>query len=728
MIKAEHISFRYGAEAPLVLRDINIEIPSGQWLAIIGANGSGKSTLARHFNGLLLPESGVVLVDGLNTAQEAELIPARQKVAFVFQNPDNQLVATSVEDDIVFGPENLGLPPSEIGRRLEEALAITGLTEKRHKAPHLLSGGEKQRVAIAGALAMRSAYMVLDEPTSMLDPQLRLSVIGTLQQLHQTMGMGLIYVTNIMEEALLAQRVVVLHEGRLIKDGAPAEIFSDHQWLREHQLALPPVCHIASLLAAAGFPELAGSLSVEELIDRIKEARSQKTEDRRQNHEDDSLTDPPLTWQAMPAAPLAEGGPYGVHECAKLTGNENEDENLAPQGPPFKGGQTPRLAVTSGGTCGTLSIAGERIPLDAEQNHEDDSLTDPPLTWQAMSAAPLAEGGQTPPAGFAGIPLASEGDKRFALAPRGCDLPPSLARGVAEGRGESEGQTPIISLQNVSYTYQPGSVHAAPALHDINMEINRGELVALIGHSGSGKSTLAQLITGLMPPGGGKIRVNGVAHSALAKGAIFGSVGLVFQYPEQQLFAETVFEEVSFGPKNLGVSEAETPRRARQALCDVGLDEEQLWQRSPFTLSGGQKRRVCLASVLAMNPGILIFDEPTAGLDEGGRQWILELARRLNAQGKTILWISHNMEEVAELAARIVVLSAGRVLFDGSPAAVFAAEEKLMSLGLDIPAAAKLVRRARENGIDIPGQAITVTGAYNEIAAWARSMTTSVES
>ncbi|MCL2496851.1 MAG: energy-coupling factor transporter ATPase [Clostridiales bacterium] len=583
MIKAEHISFRYGEEAPLVLRDINIEIPSGQWLAIIGANGSGKSTLARHFNGLLLPESGRVLVDGLDTAKEAELIPARQKVAFVFQNPDNQLVATSVEDDIVFGPENLGIAPQEIGRRLEEALAITGLTDKRHKAPHMLSGGEKQRVAIAGALAMRSAYMVLDEPTSMLDPQLRRSVIGTLQELHQRLGMGLIYVTNIMEEALLAQRILVLHEGRILKDGAPAEIFSDHQWLREHHLALPPVCHVASLLAAAGFPELAGSLSAEELIRRLKGIRGR-----------------------------------GIK-------------------------------------------AGYQINEDA-------------------SEAPLKERAA-----------------RFAVA---------------------AGDSSIISLKNVFYTYQPGSVHASPALHDISMEIKRGELAALIGHSGSGKSTLAQLITGLMPPGGGEIHVNGVAHSALPKGAIFSGVGLVFQYPEQQLFAETVFDEVAFSPKNMGISEGKLPQLVRQALYDVGLDAEQLWQRSPFTLSGGQKRRLCLASVLAMGAEVLIFDEPAAGLDEGGRQWIIELARRLNSQGKTILWISHNMEEVAELAARILVLSEGSLLFDGSPAEVFAAQEKLFSLGLDIPAAAKLVRQARAEGIDIPGGAITVAGAYDEIAAW----------
>ncbi|MCL1974802.1 MAG: energy-coupling factor transporter ATPase, partial [Firmicutes bacterium] len=263
MIQAEHLSFSYLPDGFYALKDINVEIPAGQWVAIIGANGSGKSTLARHFNGLLLPDEGRVLVDGLNTAVPEELFKVRQKVAFVFQNPDNQMVATSVEDDIAFGPENLGLPVEEIGRRLEESLVFTGLTEKRHQAPHLLSGGEKQRVAIAGALAMRSAYMVLDEPTSMLDPQLRLSVIATLRQLHKELGLTIIYITNIMEEALLAERVLVLEAGRLLKDSSPVNVFSDAAWLAERQLAKPPLCYISTVLAEEGYPELASCLTEE---------------------------------------------------------------------------------------------------------------------------------------------------------------------------------------------------------------------------------------------------------------------------------------------------------------------------------------------------------------------------------------------------------------------------------------------------------------------------------
>lgn len=269
MIEIRDLHFQYYKDGDSVLDGIDLTIPEGQWLAIIGANGSGKSTLARCLNGLLQPISGQVLVDGLDTACEQDLYRVRERIAFVFQNPDNQFVATSVEDDIAFGPENLGLEREEITRRVEQALQITGLTDKRHKAPHLLSGGEKQRAAIAGALAMASRYLVLDEPTSMLDPRLRQQVISSLRLLHGDYGMGLIYVTNIMEEALLAERIIVLDQGRLIRDGRPEEIFADYDWLSAHQLDMPQICRLSSLLAADGYPQLCGLMDSEQLVEQL---------------------------------------------------------------------------------------------------------------------------------------------------------------------------------------------------------------------------------------------------------------------------------------------------------------------------------------------------------------------------------------------------------------------------------------------------------------------------
>jgi len=268
MIEIRDLCFQYAAEQP-VLQDLNLDIREGEWITLIGANGSGKSTLARQLNGLLLPDSGTVSVDGLLTSDEEQLWEIRSRVAFVFQNPDNQLVATSVEDDIAFALENLGFPREEISQRVEGALSEMNLTALREKAPHLLSGGEKQRVAIAGALAMASKYLVLDEPTSMLDPSMRRSVIECLQKLHQEHGLAIIYITNIMEEALLADRVLVLGEGRVLRDEKPAALFMDHLWLWEHQLDIPQISYLAELLAERGHEQFRGVVSSKELVEIV---------------------------------------------------------------------------------------------------------------------------------------------------------------------------------------------------------------------------------------------------------------------------------------------------------------------------------------------------------------------------------------------------------------------------------------------------------------------------
>lgn len=269
MIKITDLTFKYEADSPLALADINLEIQQGQWLTIIGKNGSGKSTLARQLNGLLLPLTGQVLVDELTTADYQQLWQIREKVSFVFQNPDNQFIASSVEDDIAFGPENLGLPPAEISRRVDEALDLIKMNDKRTMEPYLLSGGEKQRVALAGVIAMASKYLVLDEPTSMLDPQMRKTIMENLHYLHQKMGMTIIIVTNKMEEVLHGERVIVLDEGRIVKDGSPKEIFSDIAWLQARALDIPQIAHLVSMLSAAGHDQFAGILEADELMERL---------------------------------------------------------------------------------------------------------------------------------------------------------------------------------------------------------------------------------------------------------------------------------------------------------------------------------------------------------------------------------------------------------------------------------------------------------------------------
>ena len=271
-----------------------------------------------------------------------------------------------------------------------------------------------------------------------------------------------------------------------------------------------------------------------------------------------------------------------------------------------------------------------------------------------------------------------------------------------------------VSLEQVNYIYQPGSITAAQALHQVNLSVESGQLVAVIGHGGSGKSTLALLLAGLYRPTSGQVRLSGVTEQEPS----FRQVGLVFQYPEQQLFGETVFEEVAFGAKNRGLAGEELTRRVEQALAAVDLEAAAFRERSPFSLSGGQKRRVCIASVLVLDPELIILDEPTAGLDEAGRAWMLGLVRQWQAQGRAVVWITHNMAEAAEIAQRVVVLSQGRILLEGTPQQVFAAEDVLRQAHLEAPPAARLVRQMQARGWTIPAEAVTAEAACRELGGY----------
>ena len=271
IIKTENITFTYPeAEAPALV-DITLDIHPGTFVAVVGANGSGKSTLAKHFNAIVVPTAGRVLVDGMDTAREENLIPIRRTVGMVFQNPDNQIVANVVEDDVAFAPENLGVPPEEIRRRVDEALRAVGMYELRMHSPHLLSGGQKQRVAIAGILAMRSQVVVLDEPTAMLDPQGCEEVMHTVALLRGE-GITVILITHHMDEAAQADRVVVMSKGHIAMDGAPREIFPRAAELKALGLTVPETTELISELNAAGMHLPADALTPEECAAVIKEA------------------------------------------------------------------------------------------------------------------------------------------------------------------------------------------------------------------------------------------------------------------------------------------------------------------------------------------------------------------------------------------------------------------------------------------------------------------------
>ncbi len=279
-----------------------------------------------------------------------------------------------------------------------------------------------------------------------------------------------------------------------------------------------------------------------------------------------------------------------------------------------------------------------------------------------------------------------------------------------------------IEIKDLSFIYMPGTPFEKEALKEINLTIKDRDFIGLIGHTGSGKSTLAQHLNGLLKPTRGSITINRLEISERKKSqsaSLCQKVGLVFQYPEHQLFAETVYEDVAYGPRNLNYPENRLPELVRQVLEWVGLDYEEIKNKSPFSLSGGQKRRVAIAGVLAMQSDFLVLDEPTAGLDPAGRKEIVNLIKELyEKQNKTVVWISHNMDEVARLVNRLIVMGGGKVFMDGTPQEVFLKEKELKNIGLDIPAAASLVRRLKERGKPVPGRAITVEQAFYEIAQW----------
>ena len=261
-----------------------------------------------------------------------------------------------------------------------------------------------------------------------------------------------------------------------------------------------------------------------------------------------------------------------------------------------------------------------------------------------------------------------------------------------------------IKLEGLSHTYQGGSPFQSTALHDINLVIEDHDLLALIGHTGSGKSTLAQHLNGLLQPTSGRVLLDGqdINEKSSDKRALRFAVGLVFQYPEHQLFEETVKKDIGFGPRNMGLGEAEVDARVREAMDKIGLPYDEIAEKSPFELSGGQMRRVALAGVLAMRPRILVLDEPTAGLDPRARDFLLNDVRRLHAEGTSVVMISHSMDDVARLATRVAVLEKGRLVMEGSPGEIFARVDRLSSMGLDVPQASRLRYLLAESGIELP--------------------------
>ena len=576
IIEVENLTFDYvsrdenGNEISRsnVLKDVSLSVPEGQFLAVLGHNGCGKSTLAKHFNAILTPTSGKVTVAGMDTSDEDRLFDIRQTVGMVFQNPDNQLVATIVEEDVAFAPENMGVPQPEIRQRVDDALRQVDMYEYREHAPHQLSGGQKQRVAIAGVIAMQPKCIVMDEPTAMLDPKGRREVMNTIHTLNREKGITVILITHYMDEAAQADRVVVMDGGNIIMDDVPKKIFSQVKRLRAVGLDVPQVTELCDMLIEKGVdisPEIIHEQECAEALYRLTKGKS----------------------AVLPPAP--------------------------------------------------------------EESVQDDRPV-------------------------------------------------------------------VLKSDRVTYKYSVGTPFEKTAVDSVELDIRQGEFVGIIGHTGSGKSTLIQHFNGLVKPTSGRVLVDGT--DIWSKGVnirdIRFRVGLVFQYSEHQLFEETVAKDIAYGPKNMGLSEDEIKERVRSAARS--MDIVKLLDKSPFELSGGQQRRVALAGVLAMDPEVLILDEPAAGLDPKGRDKILGMIKQYHEQyGKTILLVSHSMEDIVKYAGKVLVMNKSRLFCYDTVDRVFARTEELAKIGLDVPQVTRMSHILKSLGTDIGNDIYTTERAAERL-------------
>jgi len=557
----EDVTFTYEGSKTPSIKEISIKIEWGEIVAILGGTGAGKTTLIYTIGGVI-PNyvkgrlSGNVIVDGLDTRLYS-LYELAQHVGIVMDDPEAHIVSSTVEEDVAFGPCNLGLSRDEVLKRVEFALRATRLIELRHRNPYNLSGGEKQSLAIAGVLAMRPKILALDEPTSMLDPLGKKRIITILRELNKKYGITIVLSSHNAEEIVeLANRVIVLKDGEIVLEGSPKSVLQEVELLEKCRVKLPEVTRLAAKLRQEG--KWTGALPI-----TLEEAQN---------------------------------------------------------------------------TLVKLIIKQEKF------THQ-------------------------------------------------------------EGIMIKRGKEPIVRVRNLTHIYPNGVV----ALQNLNLDIFPGEYVALIGQNGSGKSTLARIIAGLLRPSSkmAEVRVAGIDVTRARMKDIVRKVGYVFQIPEHQIFHSIVKEELKFGLKNLGFPEKDIERKVKSLLKLLELEGyEEEW---PLALDRGKRLRVALGSVLALDPEVIIVDEPTTGQDWRDSLYVCELLRSLNTRGKTVVIITHEMDLVAEFANRVIVMYKGRILLDGRPKEVFSKPEVLKKTWVKPPQVTTLFQSLDNM---VPRDVLTAEEAY----------------
>ena len=578
MIKIRNITVELGGRN--VLSEINLCIYPGESIAIIGSNGSGKTTLARCINGLLIPKIGEVTVEGVSTSDQNNIWEIRRRVGMIFQTPDDQIVSTTVEREIAFGLENLGIELKRMVEIVEDTLERFHLGEYRHHPPHRLSGGEKQRLSIASVLAMSPDYLILDEPTSLLDPDGQSQVRGILNDIRKEGEIATILITQFPEEAAEADRLIVLESGRIRTDGPPQQVFEESELLQTLGLEAPFPFRLASALRSGG---------------------------------------------------------------------------ITLDGSPFR----------------SSDIVGQLV-----------HLYKPPLTSSDMTPATSRKG-----------------------------------RCTCRSLGWENDHPTKLSAEGVSYIYDMSLPTQRNALSNATIHVKRSDFMALVGPNGSGKTTLVQHFNGLLKPTSGHILLDGVDIWSLGSdlSKIRQRIGLVFQFPELQLFDKTIFDDVAFGPRNLEWNEKKVKENVHSALEAVDLVSANYLDRSPLSLSDGEKRRVAIAGILAMSPEVLILDEPTAGLDPKGAKKIISILKEFNSSGGTVLIISHNFDLIAETAVGIVVLDSGEVKMEGGTSDILSRCDELYALGLRPPESVQILTSLRSSGWNVRTDLLTLEDAKEEI-------------
>lgn len=588
-IDLQHVSVRYGDVH--ALRDVSLSINEGEYLCVVGSNGSGKSTLGTIMCGLLAPDEGHVCllnecVYSNNAAHFGAYSRAQQQLGLVFQNPDDQIITSVVEEDIAFGPENLGLPSDEIERRVEREIARCALQTLAKRNPAQLSGGQKQRVAIAGALAMNPRIVVFDEPASQLDVRGHRAIVRVMRRLAKS-GCTIIHITHCMEDVLEAQRVLVLHNGTLTCDCEPQALFARARELAAYDLQLPYA------------------------LDLLRNC----------------ITNGSVT------APSKET----IHTLCSVS------------------------------TLPDYAYAYDIVQAQVARYIATHMRNSSDVSNSARTPAPLGENTHTPAS---------------------CSTHAS-AHTNTHTQAHTSGTT--ITLNHVSFSY---SHRQQPALVDLTLTIPHASHVAVIGQTGSGKSTLVRLLSGLDVPTNGTI-----TYTPHAKR------GYIMQYPERQLFAQTVLDDVAFGLLSMGLSPHDAHERAYTALEQVELANKA--QASPFELSRGQQRRVAIAGVLAMKPQVLITDELTSGLDPHAQAHIERLMDELHGT-MVHIDVTHSMQRAAR-ADMVVVLNGGAILSYGTPQQVFSNSNatRLAEIGLGLPYAVAMRSEFARQGITLPKDALT---------------------